>query len=135
MKNATISTIPKSGSKFELKNERGIFVLSAIRTIFMKLLYNTKSMIIDQNMSDSNVGGWNFILILNDVIHETLSSKHKNPVVLQICDYKQMFDSMDLEESISDLYDSGIKDDTLALLYNANKNNKVKVKTPSGLSE
>ena len=83
-------------------------------------------MIIDQNMSDSNVG-WrqkmssiNHIFIYNGVIHETLSSKHKNPVVLQICDYKQMFDSMDLEESISDLYDSGIKDDTLALLYNAN---------------
>ena len=46
-----------------------------------------------------------------------------------------MFDSMDLEESISDLFDTGIKDDTLALIYNANKNIKVKVKTPAVLSE
>ena len=127
MKKATISTIPKPGSKLVLKNERGIFVLSAIRTIFMRLLYNTKSMIIDQHMSDSNVGGRkkmssiNHIFVINGIIHETLSSKHNTPVTLQIYDYTQMFDSMSLEESISDLYDSGIKDDTLSLLYNANK--------------
>ena len=55
---AIISTIPKSGSKFVLKNERGIFVLSSIRTIFMRLLYNTKYHTIDNNMSDSMwVGG------------------------------------------------------------------------------
>ena len=41
MKTAIITTIPKPGSKFLLKNERGIFVLSAVRTIFMRLLYNT----------------------------------------------------------------------------------------------
>ena len=138
MKKAIISTIPKSGSKFVLKNERGIFVLSAIRTIFMRLLYNTKYNIIDQNMSDSNVGGrkkMSSVFILNGIIHETLSSKHNTPVTLLVYDYTQMFDSMDLEESVGDMFDSGVKDDTLALLYNANTNIKVKVKTPAGLSE
>ena len=38
MKSAVITTIPKKGSKFVLKNERGIFVLSAVRTILMRLL-------------------------------------------------------------------------------------------------
>ena len=45
-----------------------------------------------------------------------------------------MFDSMVLKESISDLFDSGIQDDTVTLLYEANGNAKVRVKTPSGLS-
>ena len=45
-----------------------------------------------------------------------------------------MFDSMVLKESISDLFDSGIQDDTLTLLYEANQNVRVKVKTHSGLS-
>ena len=45
-----------------------------------------------------------------------------------------MFDSMNLQEAVSDLFDSGVKDNTLALLYEANKNINVKVKTPSGLS-
>ena len=46
-----------------------------------------------------------------------------------------MFDSMKLEEAISDLFDSGMKDDTLSLLYDSNRNIKVKVKTASGLTE
>ena len=118
-----------------------VFSVGYNRHIFMKLLYNTKYNIIDQNMSDSNVGGKkkmssvNNIFILNGIIHETLSSKHNTPVTLQVYDYTQMFDSMDLEESVGDLFDSGVKDDTLALLYNANTNIKVKVKTPAGLSE
>ena len=73
--------------------------------------------------------------MINGVIHEVLSSKHNTPVTIQIYDYKQMFDSMDLEEAVSDLYDSGMKDNTLKLLYNSNNNIKVKVKTPFGLFE
>ena len=139
MKEATISTIPKAGSKHLLKNERGIFVLSSARTILMRLLYNTKYNIINSNMSDSNVGGRrnmsciNHIFILNGIIHETCSSKKNKPVIIQIYDFKQMFDSMELDEAVADIFDSGVKDDTLALLYNANKNIKVRVKTPSGL--
>ena len=90
MKKATISTIPKSGSKLVMKNERGIFVLSSVRTIFMRLIYNTKYEVINSNMSDSNVGGRkeksciNHIFVINGVIHETLSSKKNKSVTLQI---------------------------------------------------
>ena len=100
MKSAVISTIPKPGSKFVLKNERGIFILSAVRTVLMRLIYNTKYNIIDQHMSDSNAGGRknksciNHIYVLNGIIHETVKSKKKNPFTIQIYDYKQMFDSM-----------------------------------------
>ena len=45
-----------------------------------------------------------------------------------------MFDSMKLKESISDLYDSGMTNDTLSLLYESNTNINVKVKTPGGLT-
>ena len=140
MKTAVISTIPKKGSKFLLKNERGIFVLSAVQTLLMRLLYNKKYETINENMSDSNVGGrkqmscLNHIFVLNGIIHETLSSKQNKPVTIQIYDFTQMFDSMKLEEAISDLFDSGMKDDTLSLLYDSNRNIKVKVKTSSGLT-
>jgi hypothetical protein len=43
------------------------------------------------------------------------------PILLQIYDYKQMFDSINLEEAISDIYDYGLKDDNLALIYKANE--------------
>ena len=41
---------------------------------------------------------------------------------------------MNLEESLSDLFDSGMKDNTLALLYDANRNVRVKVKTSHGFT-
>ena len=46
-----------------------------------------------------------------------------------------MFDSIDLEEVLGDLYDVGVDDDTLALLYQANAEVYMAVKTPAGLTD
>ena len=46
-----------------------------------------------------------------------------------------MFDSIDLELALNDLYDVGVNDDTLALLHQANKDVHMAVKTPSGLTD
>ena len=45
-----------------------------------------------------------------------------------------MFDSIDLKEAISDLFDVGVTDDTLALLYEANSEVFMAVKTQNGLT-
>ena len=82
-----------------------------------------------------NKGCKNNIFIINGIIHDVLKSKKKTPVVLQIYDYDQMFDSIDLEQALSDKYDSGVKDDTLELLYQANKEIHMSVKTLNGLTE
>ena len=73
---------------------------------------------------------------MNTIIHETLSSVNNTPIVIQQYDYSQMFDGMELKESLADLeQQAGIKDDTIHLLYQANKNIQVKVKTPFGLTD
>jgi hypothetical protein len=64
-----------------------------------------------------------------------LKLKKQKPVTLQIYDYAQMFDSIDLEEALSDLYDVGVDDDTLALLYQANAEVYMALKTPAGLTD
>ena len=46
-----------------------------------------------------------------------------------------MFDSIDLQEAISDIFDVGVNDDSLCLLYKANSEIQMAVKTPSGLTE
>ena len=95
---------------------------------------------IDALMSDCQMGARkkkgckNNIFIINGIIHDVLKSKKNNPVLLQIYDYQQMFDSIDLEEALSDIYDTGVDDDTLALLYQANKEIHMAVKTPGGLT-
>ena len=45
-----------------------------------------------------------------------------------------MFYGMDLQESISDLFDSGVIDDHLTLINEANRDIVIKVKTPNGLT-
>ena len=138
---ANITTVPKKGSKLKLENERGIFRLSVLRSILMRLIYNDKYQIIDQNMSDNQMGARKKkgcrqnIFIINGIIHDVIHSKFKNPVFLQIYDYKQMFDAINLEEAIGDIFDVGVTDDTLSLLYKANKEVSMAVNTPSGLSE
>ena len=50
-------------------------------------------------------------------------------------DYRQCFDSMWMEESMNDLWEAGIKDDKLALIYKMNEQTSVSVKTPFGNTE
>ena len=61
-----------------------------------------------------------------------LSRKQKHAIDIQIFDYKQCFDSLWLQECLSDLYTSGVQDDKLALLYNINEDVRIAVKTPMG---
>ena len=56
------------------------------------------------------------------------------PVSFQFYDYSQMFDSINLQEAISDIFDTGMDDDNLVLLYKANQEINMAVKTPHGLS-
>ena len=138
---ADITSIYKGkGQKLDLENERGIFGVSVFRSILMRLIYNDKYAIIDSNMSDSNVGARkrknirNHIFVINGIIHDVLSSQRKKPIDIQILDYKQCFDSMWLQETINDLYEAGVQDDKLVLLYEANREVNVAVKTPTGIT-
>ena len=106
----------------------------------MKLIYNDKYKIIDESMSDSNVGARkkknirNHIFIINGIIQEALCKKNE-PVDLVIVDYRQCFDSLWLEECCNDLFEAGVNDDQIALIYKMNSKNQVAVKTPFGVSE
>jgi hypothetical protein len=44
---ANITTVPKRGSRLKLENERGIFRVSVLRYILMRLMYNEKYPVID----------------------------------------------------------------------------------------
>ena len=142
MELADIATIYKGkGDKSNLENDRGIFIVTILRSLLMKLIYNDEYEGIDSSMSDSQVGARkgksirNHIWIVNGVICDVLSRKSKKPIDIHIYDYRQCFDSLWLEESLNDLYDGGLRNDKLALLYNINRNVKVVVKTPAGKTD
>ena len=135
-----ISIYKGKGKKSELKNDRGIFIINIFRSILMKLIYNNEYPKVDSSMSDSNIGARreknirNHLFIINGVINETIKTKMKS-VDIEILDYRQCFDSMWLEEVVNDLYEAGVANDKLALIYEANKINRVSVQTPHGPSE
>ena len=108
------------GSKMDLKNDRGIFLVNTLKGILMKMVWNDVYIILDSNMSDSNIGGRknknirNHVFMINGIINEVINGKAKS-IDIEIIDYRQCFDSMWLSESINDLYESGIRDDNLMM--------------------
>ena len=100
-----VSIYKGKGEKQDLKNDRGIFIVNIFRALIMKLVYKDKYEVVDESMSDSNVGGRkkksirNHIFILNGIINEALKNKNA-PVDIVIVDYKQCFDSLWLEKCI-----------------------------------
>ena len=140
MQFADIVSIYKGrGRKNSLESDRGIFIMNIFRSILMKLIYNEEYETIDSHMSDSNIGARkrknvrNHIFILNGVINEAMNNKKAIDVV--ILDYKQCFDGMWLQDSLNDLYEAGVQNHNLALMYEANSKNLVAVKTPNDITE
>ena len=125
------------GSKDEIDNERGIFILIILRMIKDKLIHNDIKKVI--TMSDSQVGARTEFSLRNHlfIIYSCLNSANKNespPIDLHMYDLTKCFDGLWLEECCNNLYESGVIDDKLALIYEGNRTNEVAVKTPGGLT-
>ena len=141
MRKADITTLYKGkGEKSNLENDRGIFIVPIFRSLIMKLIYQDIYQIIDKSISDSQIGSRkaknirNHVWVLKSIINETLSSNKKHPIDVQIYDYKQCFDGLWLEECLNDMYSGGLTDNKFNILYNANSDVNIVVKTPVGKS-
>jgi hypothetical protein len=63
-----------------------------------------------------------------------IKSKSK-AIDLQMYDIEKMFDKINLKEAINDLWDYGLRNDNLVMLYLLNKDNKAVIRTPVGDTE
>ena len=139
-----ITTIYKNkGSRFDMNNDRGIFILTVLKKVLDKLIYFDKVKDIDNKMSDSNIGARrdrsikNHLFIIYGVINSVIKGKGEC-VDLQIYDLEKAFDALWLEECLNDLFDTlsdEQRDDKIALLFESNSENLVAVKTAVGLTE
>ena len=133
-----ISSIFKNkGSRNLLNNYRGIFRVTVFRNILERLIYNDEYLTIDSNLTDCNVGarkGRNIrdnLFVLNAVLNSVKSGKE---AAVDICVYDvvKCFDSLWTYECINDLYETGLQNDKLSLLFLMNQKAMVSVKTPCG---
>ena len=144
MEYSDITTIYKNkGSRQDLQNDRGIFVLVVLRNFLDKLTYADKYTHLDNAMSDSNIGARkhknvrNHLFIVYGVINNVLRGR-KGCIDIQIYDLVQAFDALWLEDCLNDLYDylpENKRDDQLALIYQTNISNLVSVNTAVGQTE
>ena len=64
-----------------------------------------------------------------------MSSVKKEPIDLNVMDFKQMFDSEELSICLNAMYEADVQDDMLALIFEANKTTYFAVKTPNEVTE
>ena len=89
---------------------------------------------------NSNVGGRkgrscrDHIFIVNGAIQDALSTQNSKPLDLFICDYRTLFNGLDVRTTLNDLYDNGVTDDNWALIYRLYERNNISIKTPFGLT-
>ena len=106
----------------------------------MKLIYGRTYEKVDASMTDSQIGARkkksvrNHLFVVNSIISDVMSSVKKKPIDLNVMDFKQMFDAEELSVCLIAMYDANIRDDMLALIYEANKMTMFAVKTPNGIT-
>jgi exonuclease III len=139
MKLANITSFWKrKGAKNDIENERGIFILNVVRMIKDRMIYNDVKPVV--RISDSQVGGReeynvrDHLFIIYSVLNSVFN-KESPPVDIHMYDLCKCFDGLWLEECCNNLYEAGITDDKLAMIYEGNKVNNVAVRTPAGLTE
>ena len=139
-----ITTIYKNkGSRSDLNNDRGIFILTVMKKMLDNLLYNDNFDGIDGNMSDCNVGSRkrrnvkDHLLVIHGVINSVVNG-NEDCIDLQIYDLEKAFDGLWLEDCLNDIYDNTPrenKNEKISLLYESNRMNMVAVKTAAGITE
>ena len=116
-----------------MDKQRGLFNLVTIRTIVDKLIYFDEYKNIDVNLTDCNVGAKkqrnirDNLFIVNGVINSIIEKDDK-PADIELFDIAKCFDTLWLKESLNDLYEAGLKNDNLNLLYEGNKECYIAIK-------
>ena len=129
----------KKGPRNNFDSYRGIFRVTIFRSILDRLIYNDEYSNLDKNLTDCNVGGRKFrnirdnIFVMNAVLNSA-RKQTKEALDLQVYDVETCFDSLWLHEVINCLYEAGLRNDKLPLLFLENANAQVAVKISNGIS-
>ena len=105
-----------------------------------KLIYNDEYFTIDSNLTDSNVGARrnrnirDNLFVVN-AISNSVKRGTEEPVDMGAYDVEKCFDALWTFECINDLYEAGLKNDKLTLLFIMNQNAQVAIKTAHGMTE
>ena len=126
----------KKGTFRKLDNYRGIFIVPILSIIFEKLLKNRIPDTLQQNISKFQNGGMKGKGVVDNLFILRGIINHANYLGKELCitfyDIEKCFDSLRLEDCMNSLWDLGVKDNVLCLIYLMNIKATVTIKTPFG---
>ena len=133
-----VTIFKQKGSKKMLKNYRGIFLTVIISKIFEGLIKDRikdqlEKVNILQAGSRTKRGAADNVFLLRAVIDHRIYTKE--PLYVTAYDYEQAFDSLWMEDCLLSLKELDVSKEMLQLIYSLNKNAKVVVQTPNGLTK
>ena len=130
-----VTLFKNKGSKKMLKNHRGIILSSVLSKIMEKLIKMRIQGKLDciestQYGARINRSTCDNIFIINSLIDH---AKYLNRTLyITLYDYSTCFDSLWLEDCMLSLWNLGIKDEFLPLIFKINNSSRVTVRTPHG---
>ena len=139
LEKCNITSIHKKKSKRNFENYRGIFRVQILRSILDRLMYNDSYYTVDSNLTDGNVGARKQRSVRDNIfvlgaITNSVTNGHSAPIQIQVMDAIKCFDKLWLQACINALFEAGINNDHLNLLYIENKNAQIAVKINNKLS-
>ena len=129
----------KDGSINDLNSYRDIFIGSIVTLIFEKLLNFRIIQYLEQNVAKFQTGDMrgkgvtDNLFILRGIIDH--SKYLRKELWISFYDIEKSFDSLWLETCINSLWNYGVQNDILYLIYLLNRNTDITVKTPFGDTE
>ena len=127
------SIFKKKGKTSDFNQYRGVFRGLVFRSILERLIYNDEYSTVDSNLTDANVGARKNRNIRDNLfviyaVMNTVINGSEEP--LDICPYdiEKCFDALWNHECINNLYNAGLQNDKLTLLFKMNQNAKVAIK-------
>ena len=139
LEKCNITSLHKKKSKKDFENYRGIFRVQILRSILDRLVYNDSYYTIDSNLTDGNVGARKLrsardnIFVIGAITNSVVNGKSA-PIQVQVMDAIKCFDKLWLQDCINSLYEAGLDNDQLNLLYIENNNAQIAVKVNGKLS-
>ena len=121
------------GTHKDMNNYRGVFRVSVLRSILDRLIYNDSYSIVDDHISDQNVGARKCrnirdnIFVLGSIANSVING-NEEPIQIQVGDVEKCFDKLWLQKTTNDLFEAGLKNYKLNLLFLENRNARVAIK-------
>ena len=123
----------------KLNSYRGVFLLNLVpimSLIFEKLIRNRITPTLKQHMTSFHTGGVKGKGVVDSLFLLRSTIDHcryrGGELWLTFYDIEKCFDSLWLEDCVNSLYESGVKDDILDLIYRLNQRAEIVVRTPFG---